>query len=129
MNKTTSLEKHSSREERMSSLSEGEWAVAESQRGITQDEVKSVCQGATPWKTSIFLRGKVELFIGRWVSCYWIPKRDNKEGWRRMKWKLYYEVQRPEKRVSSLEEGLSSSPEGEWAVAKSQRGMAKVKWN
>ena len=46
-----------------------------------------------------------------------------KEGWRRMKQKLYAEVQRPEKRASSWEEGLSSLPEGEWAVAESQRGM------
>ena len=46
-----------------------------------------------------------------------------KEGWRRMKWTLYAEMQRPEKRASSLEEGLSSLPEGEWAGAESQRGM------
>ena len=40
-----------------------------------------------------------------------------------MKWKMYAEVQRPEKRASSWEEGLSSLPEGEWAGAESQRGM------
>ena len=40
-----------------------------------------------------------------------------------MKWKMYAEVQRPEKRASSWEEGLSSLPEGEWADAESQRGM------
>ena len=40
-----------------------------------------------------------------------------------MKWKFYAKVQRPEKRASSWEEGLSSLPEGEWAVAESQRGM------
>ena len=70
----------SSWEEGLSSLPEGEWAVAESQRGMTQDEVKIVCQGATPWKTGIFLRGRVELFAGGWVSCCWVPKRDD-AGW------------------------------------------------
>ena len=38
----------SSREEGMSSLPEGERALAESKRGVTQDQVKNVCQGATP---------------------------------------------------------------------------------
>ena len=36
---------------------------------------------------------------------------------------MYAEVQRPEKRASSCEEGLSSLPEGERAVAETQRGM------
>ena len=67
----------SSWEEGLSSLLEGEWAVAESQRGMTQDEVKILCQGATPWKTGISLRGRVELFTGGWVSCCWVPKRDD----------------------------------------------------
>ena len=67
----------SSWEESLSSLPEGEWAVAESQRGMTQDEVKIVCQGATPWRTSIFLIGRVELFTGGWVRCCWVPKRDD----------------------------------------------------
>ena len=35
--------------------------------------------------------------------------------------KLYAKVQRPEKQVSFWEEGWSSLPEGEWAVAESQR--------
>ena len=70
----------SSWEEGLSSLPEGEWAVAESQRGMTQDEVKILCQGATPWKTGIFLRGRVELFTGGWVSCCWVPKRDDAEN-------------------------------------------------
>ena len=59
----------SSWEEGLSSLLECEWAVADSQRGMTQDELKNVCRGATPWKTSIFLRGRFELFTGEWVSC------------------------------------------------------------
>ena len=42
-----------------------------------------------------------------------------------MKWKVYTKVQRPEKRASSWEEGLSSLLEGEWAVAESQRGMTQ----
>ena len=48
-----------------------------------------------------------------------------KEGWRRMKWKLYAEVQRPEKRASSWEEWLSSLAEGEWAGVECQRGMTQ----
>ena len=48
-----------------------------SQKGMTQDEVKIVCQGATPWKTGIFPLGRVELFTGGWVSCCWVPKRDD----------------------------------------------------
>ena len=67
----------SSWEEGLSSLQEGDWAVAESQRGMTQDEVKIVCQGATPWKTGIFLRRRVKLFSGGWVSCCWVPRRDD----------------------------------------------------
>ena len=60
---TISPEKHdSSREEKMSSLPEGEWVVAESQSNMTQDKVKFVCQGATLWIKEIFMRGRVELF-------------------------------------------------------------------
>ena len=70
----------SSWEEGLSSLPEGECAVAESQRGMTQDGVEIVCRGATPWKTSIFLRRRVELFAGGWVSCCWVPKRDDAEN-------------------------------------------------
>ena len=61
----------------MSLLLEDKWAVAESQRGMMQNEVKIVCQGATPWKMCIFLRGRVELFTGGWMSCCWVQKRDN----------------------------------------------------
>ena len=67
----------SSWEEGLSSLPKGEWAVAESQKGMAQDKVKLVCRCTTAWKTSIFLRGKVELFTGGWVSCCWVPKRDD----------------------------------------------------
>ena len=66
--------------EGLSSLPEGEWPVAESQRGMAQDEVNILCQGATPWKTGIFLRIRVELFTRGWVSCCWVPKRDH-AGW------------------------------------------------
>ena len=45
-----------------------------------------------------------------------------------MKWKLYAEVQRPEKRASSWEEGLSSLPEGELAIAESKKGWRRIKW-
>ena len=44
-----------------------------------------------------------------------------------MKWELYGKVQRPEKRASSLEEGLSILPEVEWAVADFQSGMTQDK--
>ena len=67
-------------EEGLSSLPECEWAVAESQRGMKQDEVKIVCRGATPWKMGIFLREKVELFTGGWVSWCWVRKRDDAEN-------------------------------------------------
>ena len=81
INNRISPEKHdSSWEESLSSLPEGEWAVAKPQRGMTQHEVKIVCQGGTPWKTGIFLRGRVELFTRGWVSCCWVPKRDD-AGW------------------------------------------------
>ena len=30
-----------------------------------------------PWETSIFLRGRVQLLAGGWVSWYWVPKRDD----------------------------------------------------
>ena len=61
----------------LSSLAGGEWAVAESQRGMMQDKVEFVYQGATPWKTGNFLRERVEPFTGGWVSCCWVPKRDD----------------------------------------------------
>ena len=63
-----SPEKHDSSSEEaeeMCSLPESEWAVTESQRETTQNEVKIVCQGATPWKTGIFLRWAIELFTGK----------------------------------------------------------------
>ena len=62
------------------SLPEGEWAVAESQTGLTQDEVKIICQSATHWKTGIFLRGRVEIFTGGWVTWCWVPERDDAEN-------------------------------------------------
>ena len=164
--RTISPEKHdSSREERMNCLPEGDWAVAESQRGLTQDEIKIVCEVVTPWKTGIFLRGRFEFFSGRWVSYCWVPKRDDvgwnkncmlmcnvlkngylperkgwalcrrvielllspKEGWRRMAWKLYAKLQRRKNRAYSWEEGLSFLPNGEWAGAEFQKGMAQRK--
>ena len=52
----------------MSSLPEGELAVSDSQRGMTQDKVKLVCQCATPLKTGIFLREKLSsLLEGEWA--------------------------------------------------------------
>ena len=57
-------------EEGLWSLLEGEWAVAESQRDMTQtqNEAKIVFQGAMSWKAGIFLRGRVEqLPEGEWA--------------------------------------------------------------
>ena len=60
----------SSWEEGLSSLVEGEWAVAESQRGMMQDEVKIVCQGETPWKTtSSWEEGLSSLPEGEWAAA------------------------------------------------------------
>ena len=70
----------SSWEEGLSSLPEGEWAVAESRRRMTQDKIKSVCRCAMPWKMSIFLRGRVEFFTGGWVTWCWVPKRHDTEN-------------------------------------------------
>ena len=54
---------------------------------------------------------------------------NSKERRHRMKWKLYSKVQHPGKWTSYWEERLSPLPEGEWAVAESQRRMSynKVK--
>ena len=71
---------NSTKEEEMSSWPEHERALAESQRRMTQNEVKTLCQGAAPWKTGIFLRGRVELFTEGWVNCCWVPKRDDAEN-------------------------------------------------
>ena len=70
----------SSWEEGLSSLLESEWAVAESQRGMTQDKMELVSRCATPWKMGIFLIGRVEFFTGVWVSWCWILKRDDTEN-------------------------------------------------
>ena len=48
-----------------------------------------------------------------------------KEGWRRIKWSLYPKVQSPEKWASSWEEGLSSLPEGEWALLCPKEGWRR----
>ena len=71
-----------------------------------------------PWQTGMFRRGRYELFTGEWVSCYWVPKVDY-AGWRN----LHAEVQRPEKRASFWEEGLSSLLECDGAAAESERAM------
>ena len=75
-----SEERASSWEEGLSFLPEGEWDVVEHQREMTQDEMEIVCQSETLRKTGIFLRGRVELLTGGWVSCCWVPKRDD-AGW------------------------------------------------
>ena len=60
----------------MRSWPEGEWAVAESQRGMTH-KVKFVCQSATSWITGIFLRGKIEIFTVGLGSTYRVLQRDD----------------------------------------------------
>ena len=116
---------NSTKEEEMSSWPEHERALAESQRGMTQNEVKTLCQGAVPWKTGIFLRGRVEFFTEGWVSWYWVTIRED-AGWSKMftprcnalkneylpeniGWVLYW-------RVSEL----LRSPKGVWR---------RIKWN
>ena len=84
----------SSWEEGLSSLPEREWAVAESQRGMTQDKVKLVCRWATPWKAGTFLRGRVELFTRGWVSWCWVPKMDDKENEKRMTTRQMKEIEK-----------------------------------
>ena len=139
----------------------GEYQTKESPGRIMREH----WQNNKPWETWFFQRRKDELLIRGWVSCCWVPRRDDagwsensmprcnalknrhlpeKKGWASywrvselllsptegscgMKWKVYVEVQCPEKRGSSWEEGLSSSPECEWAVTESQRGMMKDK--
>ena len=62
----------------MRSWPEGEWAVAESQRGMTHThKVKFVCQSATSWITGIFLRGKIEIFTVGLGSTYRVLQRDH----------------------------------------------------
>ena len=51
-----------------------------------------------------------------------------KERWRRIKWNLYAKVQRPEKRASSWEEDLSSSPEGSELLLSPKEGWRRMKW-
>ena len=58
----------SSWEEKLSSLLDGEWAFAKYQRGMTQDKVKFVCQGALPQKMGIFLRRKR---LMQWLMSYY----------------------------------------------------------
>ena len=96
----------------------GQRAVAMSQREMTQNKKKSVCQGRTPWKTGIFLGGRVELFTGMSVSCWWVPKRDE-TGWS--------ESCMP--RCNTLRNGYLPERKG-WvlsrrAVAESQKRMSK----
>ena len=126
-NRPQIVQKHTciSKEEGRSSLPEGEWEVTESQREMTQDKVKFVCQGATPWKTGTFLKGRVEFFTEGWVSWYWVTIRED-AGWSKMftprcnalkneylpeniGWVLYW-------RVSEL----LRSPKGVWR---------RIKWN
>ena len=100
-----------------------------------------------PWETWFFMRGKFEHFTGGWVSCCWVPKRDDagrsencmprcnalKNGHppERKSWALYRRVskQSPEKRASSWEGGLSSLPEGEWSVAESLPKRDDAGWS
>ena len=102
----------------MSSLPEGEWPVAESQRRMMHDEVKIVCQSAALWKMGIFLRGRVELFTGGWLSCCWVPKRDD-TGWSENCMLISNALKNehlPERKGWSLYRRVSES-------AESQRGM------
>ena len=123
---TMSPEKHdSSREEEMSSWPEGEWAVAESQRRMTQDEVKILRWGAVPWKTGIFLRGKVEVFTRGWVSCCWVPTRDD-AGWSENFMPRYNALKNrhlPERKCWALYRRVSE------LLLSPKEGWCMIKWN
>ena len=85
---TISYQKKSpTREKGLSSLPEGKWAVAESQRGMTQDKEKLMSQNAMPWKTGIFLRERVELFNSGWTS--WFPKVDDTVKCMDIVWEIF----------------------------------------
>ena len=114
----------SSWKEGLSSLPKGEWAVAESQRRMTKDKLKIVCQAATLWKAGILLGERVEpLTEGEWAVG------EFQRGMAQDKVKIVCQVATPEKRTSYWQKGLSSLLEGEWAVADPQRGMTKDKVN
>ena len=91
---------------------------------MTQDEVKIVCQGATPWKTGIILRGRVELFTGGWVSCYWVPKRDD-TGWSKNcmpRCNALKNGHLPERKSSALYGRISE------LLLSPKEGWRKIKW-
>ena len=71
------------REKGLSSLPEGKWAVAE----MTQDKVKLMSQNAMPWKTGIFLTGRVELFNSGWTR--WFPKGDDTVECMDIAWEIF----------------------------------------
>ena len=59
------IKRASSWEEWLNSLPELEWAGAE----MTQERAKLICQGATPPKTGIFLRGGFGFLLeGKWAD-------------------------------------------------------------
>ena len=92
---TINPEKHDwLKEEGLSSLPEGEWAVTESQRGMTQGEVKNCMPKCNALKNGHLPETKSWTLYQRMSELL----LSLKEGWRRMKWKLYAKVQRPEKR-------------------------------
>ena len=124
--KGTAPEKRaSSWEEGLNSLPEGEWAVAESQRRMTKDEVKILCRGAAPWKTGIFLRERVELFTGGWLSCCWVPKRDD-AGWSENFMPRYNALKNrhlPERKCWALYRRVSE------LLLSPKEGWRRIKWN
>ena len=108
----------------MRSWPEGEWAVAESQRGMTHThKVKFVCQSATSWITGIFLRGKIEIFTVGLGSTYRVLQRDDAGS----SGNCMRKAQRSDKWTHSWDEGLSSLLESEWVVAEFQREMTQEK--
>ena len=58
----------------------------------------------TPWETNIFLKGRVGLYTGTWVSWCWVSKRDH-TGWS--------EISMP--RYNALKIGHTSERKG-WAL-------------
>ena len=115
----------SSKEEGWSSLPENEWAVAKYQRGMTQDVVKCVCQGANSWKMGIFLRGRMELFTRGWVSCCQVTKM-NDARWSENCMPRCNALKNgylPERKGRALRWGMNE------LLLSTKEGWRRIKWN
>ena len=94
------------------------------QREPTQDNMKALCQEERPEKRTSPKRKGWALY--RNVSELVLSLKE-RSHW--MEWNQYAKVQRTENWAYFWEEGLSTLPEGEWAVVETHRGMTQDKWN